>query len=181
MRYHQTVILKNGKECLLRNGTAEDGQIVYDIFRRTHEQTEDLLTYSDETGFDVEEERIFLQNQTNSSNSIEICAFVDGVLAGTGGISPVGSVEKVRHRAEYGVALDRAFWGMGIGKALTSACIQCAREAGYSQLELDVVGSNEKTISLYKKLGFLEFGRNPRGFRTRSGVWQELVLMRLEL
>ncbi len=27
----------------------------------------------------------------------------------------------------------------------------------------------------------MEYGRNPRGFLTRDGRWQELVLMRLEL
>lgn len=35
-------------------------------------------------------------------------------------------------------------------------------------------------ISIYESVGFQEYGRNPRGFRARSG-WQTLVLMRLEL
>ena len=29
--------------------------------------------------------------------------------------------------------------------------------------------------------GFVEYGRNPKGFRSRLTGWQELVLMRLEL
>ena len=33
----------------------------------------------------------------------------------------------------------------------------------------------------YQSVGFAEYGRNPRGFRTRSGQWQELILMRMEL
>jgi ribosomal protein S18 acetylase RimI-like enzyme len=48
-------------------------------------------------------------------------------------------------------------------------------------LELDVVASNERAIALYQDEGFVEYGRNPRGFRLRSGAYQELVLMRLEL
>lgn len=35
--------------------------------------------------------------------------------------------------------------------------------------------------SLYKSVGFTEYGRNPKGFLSRSGAWQELVLMRLDL
>ena len=67
------------------------------------------------------------------------------------------------------------------GAALTGACIDCAKEAGFRQLELEVVGENETAVRLYKKYGFVEYGRNPRGFLTRDGRWQELVLMRLEL
>ena len=44
-----------------------------------------------------------------------------------------------------------------------------------------MVGDNETAVILYKKYGFVEYGRNPRGFLTRDGRWQELVLMRLEL
>ena len=65
--------------------------------------------------------------------------------------------------------------------ALTGAGIDCAKEAGFRQLELEVVGDNENALRLYKKYGFVEYGRNPRGFLTRDGRWQELVLMRLEL
>ena len=36
-------------------------------------------------------------------------------------------------------------------------------------------------VELYRSLGFVEYGRNPRGFRARGGQWQELLLMRLEL
>ena len=30
-------------------------------------------------------------------------------------------------------------------------------------------------------VGFVEYGRNPKGFRSRLTGWQEVVLMRLEL
>ena len=71
--------------------------------------------------------------------------------------------------------------GMVIGAALTGACIDGAKEAGFWQLELEVGGDNENAVRLYKRYGFMEYGRNPRGFLTRDGRWQELVLMRLEL
>ena len=60
------------------------------------------------------------------------------------------------------------------------ACIECAKNAGYLQLELDVVADNASAVRLYESVGFREFGRNPRGFRVKHG-WQELILMRLEL
>lgn len=87
----------------------------------------------------------------------------------------------MRHRAELGVSIAQGFWGLGIGRALTEACIESARAAGYSQLELAVVAENLRAVTLYKKLGFIEYGRNPRGFRSRISGFQELIYMRLEL
>ena len=110
-----------------------------------------------------------------------ITGLVDGQLAGTAGISAVGKPCKLAHRAEFGIGILQAYWGQGIGYALTAACIDCARQAGYLQLELDVVADNARAIALYKKLGFVEYGRNPRGFRKRNGDYQELVYMRVEL
>ncbi|MBQ4308870.1 MAG: GNAT family N-acetyltransferase, partial [Lachnospiraceae bacterium] len=66
-------------------------------------------------------------------------------------------------------------------RALTEACVACARKAGYAQIELDVVAENRSAIALYESVGFTEYGRNPRGFRSRLTGWQELVLMRMEL
>ena len=83
-----------------------------------------------------------------------------------------------RRRDCYGRRLEQA--GKGIGRALTLACIECAKQAGFSQLELEVVAENAAAVRLYEAAGFREYGRNPRGFLSRRG-WQELVLMRLEL
>ena len=80
-----------------------------------------------------------------------------------------------------GISIDRAYWGLGIGTALTKACIECAQKAGYEQLELTVVAENMAAISIYKKAGFVEFGRNPRGFKSRITGYQEIVYMRKEL
>ena len=181
MRYNQTVILKNGKEALLRNGDAADGRVVYEVFNAAHAETDYLLTYPDENSFDPEQEAQFLDEKTKSSDEIEIIALVDGKVVGTAGIEAVGRKYKLRHRAEFGISILKEYWGLGLGKALTKACIQCAKEAGYTQVELNVVAENEAAIGLYKSLGFTEYGRNPRGFNSRISGYQELVYMLLEL
>ena len=97
------------------------------------------------------------------------------------GISSVGPKSKVRHRADFGISVDKAYWGLGIGRALTEACIECAKAAGYAQVELSVVADNAQAIALYESFGFTAFGRNPLGFRSRVSGWQALVDMRLVL
>ena len=181
MRYNQKIVLKNGKEALLRNGDTADGAVVYDIFNATHEETDYLLSYSDENTFGPEQEAKFLEEKAKSPDEIEIVALIDGKVVGLAGIESVGKKYKIKHRADFGISILKEYWGLGLGTALTKACIACAKEAGYTQLELNVVAENEAAMSLYHSLGFVEFGRNPKGFNSRISGYQELVYMLLEL
>lgn len=46
--------------------------------------------------------------------------------------------------------------GQGLGKALTRAIIEAARERGYSEMYLDTLDHMAPAIALYQKLGFTE-------------------------
>ena len=181
MQLMKTVTLKDGRACVLRNGTEADAKAVLDLFNLTHEQTDYLASYPDESTHTVESEETFLKGQTESERDIEILAEIDGTVVGLAGINCVSRREKLRHRASFGISIDKAYWRLGIGRALTEACIECAKQAGYVQLELEAVAENTHALALYESVGFVEYGRNPRGFRSRLTDWQELVLMRLEL
>ena len=181
MRFSQRIILNNGKEALLRNGGSSDGRAVYELFNTIHAETDYLLAYPDENCFDPEQEAQFLEDRSRSLNEIEIIAFVDSKAVGTAGIEAIGTRYKTRHRAELYISVLREYWGLGLGRALAEACIQCAKDAGYMQLELTVVAENKRAISLYKILGFEEFGMNPKGYKSRNKGFQELIYMLLPL
>ena len=181
MKYLKIIKLKDGRECILRNGEERDGQAVLANFILTHEQTDYLLSYPDENTMTAEQEGRFLQQKTDSETEIEILAEVDGAVAGLAGIESVGGRDKIRHRADFGISIDRQYWNLGIGTALMNACVDCARKAGYEQIELSVVAENKPALAMYRKAGFEEYGRNPRGFKSRLTGYQELVYMRMEL
>ena len=181
MQYDRTITLKDGRICRLRSGGEQDGPSALACFSRAHGQTDYLLSYPEECRFTEEQEGRFLRNKAESEFEAEILAEVEGEIVGLAGIEAVGAQDKVRHRATFGISIDQAYWGLGIGRALTEACIACARRAGYAQLELDVVADNRRAVSLYESEGFVEYGRNPKGFRSRLTGWQTLILMRLEL
>ena len=181
MQYDQTIITPKGLVVHIRNGVASDGSAALENFDLTHAETDYLLSYPDENHFDAEQESRYLEKKTASPNEIELIAFVNGKVAGTAGIDAIGAQYKVAHRAEFGIGILKEYWGLGIGRALMGACIQCAKAAGYAQLELEVVAENTRAISMYQTAGFVEYGRNPKGFRSRNAGYQELISMRLEL
>ena len=76
MEYHDTITLKDGRECVLRNGTEQDGRTQRDVFIQTHGETDYLLTYADETTMTVEDEAQYLREKSASDREIEILAEV---------------------------------------------------------------------------------------------------------
>mgnify|MGYP003563302920 CR=1 FL=1 len=181
MRYAETVVLKDGGELLVRNAGASYARALRDVMQRTHAETDYLLSYPDEQSVDDEHEARSLVETERSDNEVELVAVVDGKIVGRAGITAVGSRRKVAHRARFGISVLQEYWGLGIGRVLMEASIDCARQAGYTQLELEVVADNERAVSLYRCAGFEEYGRNPRGYRSATSGYQELVHMRLEL
>ena len=109
MRYFETILLKDGRECILRNGTPADAQAVLEVFQLTHGETDFLLSYPDENAFDLTGEEAFLRKLEESDNELELLAIVDGQVVGTAGIDAVGSKYKVRHRADFGISVAKAF------------------------------------------------------------------------
>ena len=68
MKYNQKIIAENGQEILIRNAEASDGEAVLENFNLTHAETDYLLSYPGEIGFDAEQERIErLKEDSNKS------------------------------------------------------------------------------------------------------------------
>ena len=76
MQYRKNLIMKNGQTAILRSGVASDGQAALEVFNLTHEETDFLLSYPDESSMDAEQESEFLERKTASANEVEILALV---------------------------------------------------------------------------------------------------------
>lgn len=181
MLYNTKIILKNNNICSIKNASEQNASEILDFLKRTCAQSDFLLSYPDEIDFTVEQEQDFLASKKVSIDEVLLCAQIDGKIVGTASINKIGNKYKVKHRAEFSVAVEKDFWNIGVGKQLSFACIELAKMVAYKQLELTVAANNLSAISLYKKVGFIEYGRNPKGFLLKNGEWCELVLMRLEL
>lgn len=74
MEYRRTIILKDGRECLIRNGVREDGKAVLENFLLTHEERDFLLIYPEETTYTPEREGEFLQEKAESPEEVHLLA-----------------------------------------------------------------------------------------------------------
>lgn len=60
------------------------------------------------------------------------------------------------------VAVKAGRQGRGIGRALMTALVATAAESGVEVLTLDLRGDNDRAASLYRSLGFRQYGRLER-------------------
>jgi ribosomal protein S18 acetylase RimI-like enzyme len=92
--------------------------------------------------------------------------------------------EKDRHKG-YIVSMyvEPQSRGQGIGRALVDEAIARARQLpGVVQLQLAVVTSNGAARHLYRSLGFVVYGLEPRALRVgKDQYWdEELMILRLD-
>ncbi|WP_281692460.1 GNAT family N-acetyltransferase [Agathobaculum desmolans] len=76
--------------------------------------------------------------------------------------------------ASYAVASDRR--GQHIGEQLVCHCMKQAAALGFRVLQFNaVVCSNAAALALYRKLGFVQLGVIPGGFRRKDGSYEDII------
>ena len=178
MRYlEKTIRLPRGAACILRSPGPADSAALLEYLRLTSGETPYMIRFPDEITNTEEEEVAFLENLLLSPNAGMIAAWQGGELMGNCGINPIGIQRKLHHRASFGIAVKKRFWGLGVGGALLDAAIRTAAELGYEQLELGVFAGNGRAQLLYASRGFTEIGRTPRAFRLSENDYDDELLM----
>lgn len=182
MRYpEKQITLKNGADCLLCSPEPADAAEMLGLLRKTAEETRFMLRYADEIVMTAENEEAFLRARIEDPRQTLIIARVGGKIRASAGIACAAPYDKYRHRAELGITVEKACWSLGIGSALLSEAISCARSAGFERLELEVAVDNVRAASLYLKHGFVVYGKRDRAARYRDGSYGCEYLMALPL
>ncbi len=99
------------------------------------------------------------------------------------GIVDLKSKEKTeRHVAILGLLVKKEYRNCGIGSNLLKVILEQARKhlKNTELVILQVYADNSRAIHLYKKLGFKEYGKLPRGLK-RQNKYHDAILMYLDL
>lgn len=176
----KTILLKDGRQALLRSPTPEDAREMLDYFKTAAGETEFLLRYPEECTMSEAEEAAFLSGALESDTQLMLCCFVEGRLAGNAMLS-MNTHLKTRHRASVAVGLLRKYWGLGIGTALFQELIAIGKERSLDHLELDYIEGNQRARHLYGKMGFCQVAEVPDAYRLKDGSLRKSILMMKKL
>ena len=106
--------------------------------------------------------------------------FVDGVLVGVAGFATPALAKKRHKGLLWGVYVHAPLRGHGLGRALVAQVIEHAR-GRVAQLHAAVVTGNVAACRLYRDLGFVTYGVEPRALKVGERDFdQELMVLMLD-
>jgi ribosomal protein S18 acetylase RimI-like enzyme len=136
---------------------------------------EDALATSDEDARDR-----FVNVSIAGDNALFVALDDAGTMVGVTGIYRQSGRKETHRAGIWGVYVDPATRGQGVGGKLLDAAIDYARSIpGLLQLELTVACHNAPAYALYERSGFQVFGRHPRGLMLEGSPIDEFLMVLL--
>ncbi len=86
------------------------------------------------------------------------------------------NVGRCGHICNASYAVSASCRRRGIGELLVRHSLQKGIELGFRILQFNaVVSTNKAALNLYKRLGFVQLGKIPGGFLTKSGRYEDII------
>lgn len=132
----------------------------------------DGLAFPQEEELTLESGNEFFQAQSYTGIAVDTAS---GRILG-GYILHPNNVGRCGHICNASYAVDKSRRGMGIGELLVKDCMKQAAALGFLILQFNaVVKTNRAALKLYAKLGFIQLGTIPGGFRRKDGVYEDII------
>ena len=175
----KTIKLKDGSTCHFRNPKAEDAGEMLAYLRTCAEETNFLLRTVEECTETVEQEAKHLTAINESPLHMMMVATVEGKIVGNG-LIVFNKRLRISHRASIGLAVIKAYWNKGIGRALLTELIEFGKRKAWNKSNWSGCGKR-RAISLYRKFGFEFIGTRQKGIKLTNGTYFDEHIMILNL
>lgn len=112
----------------------------------------------------------FFASQTYTGVAVD----EEGKIVGLYILHP-NNIGRCGHICNASYAVTREKRGLHIGEKLVKDCLVQAKKCGYGVLQFNaVVASNMHARHLYERLGFVQLGTIPKGFRMKDGTYEDI-------
>ena len=163
----------------VREALEADAPAMTQCTRRNLLKSPYLLTHPEDFNPTVEQTQSWIQFHREKDNCVLMIAECARKVIAVQNLTGK-QARKVRHRADYGVAILKEWRGMGIGKILLEVMIDWARKNSVIELmQLEVYAENQVARSMYRQAGFVEDGYQKNAFKNDEGIYFDNVLMTL--
>lgn len=143
----------NGLHYTVRSAVESDAKALSEVRLQIDGETENMDRVQGEAFIDAPGFEEIIRTDTMSPRNLFLVAVVDERIVGFSRCEGI-YLHRFAHKVEFGVGVLKDFWGYGIGKRLLQESISWADSNGIKKMTLNVLETNEKAITLYKRLGF---------------------------
>jgi len=149
---------------------AYDTKDLPEMIRIWNEVVEEGVAFPQVEPLDGEGGKEFFASQTRSA----VAEDDDGRVVGLYILHP-NNVGRCGHICNASYAVSSGCRWRHIGELLVRDCLEKARECGFRVLQFNaVVESNLRARRLYERLGFVQLGVIPGGFRMKDGHYENI-------
>ena len=139
------------------------------MVRVWNEVVEDGIAFPQEVTLDAVSGAAFFAEQSHCGVAVK-----DGRVLGLYILHP-NNIGRCGHIANASYAVSSDARGQGVGKLLVQDSMQQGKSLGFRVLQFNaVVASNAGARHLYEKLGFVQLGTIPGGFRMPDGTYADI-------
>lgn len=142
-----------------------------DLIRIWNEVVEDGVAFPQEEYLNEETGRNFFAEQTYTAAAVDK---ESGKVYGLYILHP-NNIGRCGHICNASYAVSRDSRDLHIGEKLVSDCLVQGKEHGFGVLQFNaVVACNVHARHLYERLGFVQLGVIPKGFRMKDGHYEDI-------
>jgi RimJ/RimL family protein N-acetyltransferase len=173
----QQVTVRNGASLTIRHAVPDDAEALLAFMAGVVPETEFLLNEPGEFQMTPEGEREWVRTRLECPGSVALLAIAKGEVVSCAGLDR-GKRHRIAHTATLGISIRARYCGQGLGGHLMNTLIAFAEKSPVlERVQLSVLATNERAIRLYKKVGFVEEGRNVRSIRFSDGRYADDIRM----
>ena len=177
MEFFKEIILRTGERVFVRNADVKDAKDFTDFINKLFKETRNFARGEGDEDVTEEMQLNYITKHKQSNNSLLLLVELDNEIIGHAHIEQKSNKIKMKHRSEFGIGILKEHWGKGIGKILMEVLINFAKTFNFEQIELVVIKSNERAITLYKNFGFEEYGTFKNSFKYPDGTYDDGIYM----
>ena len=169
--------LRTGKKVIIRQPSVEDAETIINVITTADTETLFLARNPGEFSTPVEREKQIIEKVLADRDVEWFVAEYDHEVVGQCSVGLVRRSARYRHRAEVAFVILKDYCNLGIGGKMMQECIKWCQSKGVTQMELDVVTSNERALKMYKSFGFTIIGIRENALRYQDGTYADEYLM----
>lgn len=163
---------------IIRSIELDDARDVIGLYQQLFAETDYMLYGQNENNVSVQSFRKLISKWKVENSGTMLIAIINGEIGGA--IAIMGStIPRKKHCISIKMGVLEKFTNYGIGTALMTEAENWARTRNITRLELSVMKSNQKAISLYQKFGFVIEGERKKSVKIGSNYMDEFYMAKV--
>lgn len=170
--------INNTQNCIIRTGKPKDAEALLEISNSVVSEGDYFIAVSEELDKkSLKQQSEQIQKIIDNEKETLLVAEINDVVVGSI-VFRSSNLKRLVHTGSISMSISENFRGKGIGKLLLKALLDWAEEHPLiEKVSLGVFSTNQRAVSLYKRMGFIEEGRKVKEFKINENTYVDDILM----